>query len=481
MTLSAGTKLGRYEIRSKIGEGGMGEVYLAEDAQLHRKVALKVLPAEVAANQDRMRRFNQEAQAAAALNHPNIAHTYEIGEANGVHYIAMEYVIGETLHKRIFRGALDLNEVLDIAMQIAGALSAAHSAGITHRDIKPENIMWRHDGYVKALDFGLAKLMDEPQTAPVTDEGLTLVMIKTEPGRVVGTIDYMSPEQARGREVDARTDLFSVGVVLYEMVAGAKPFVGDTKSDVLAAVLTAEPEPLAKRCPGVPAELNRIVTKALRKNREERYQIAREILVDLKSLRQELEFEAKMGGAEVNVLPTSQATSTRIGQDFTGQQSAAPTTISGLFINVVRIHPRRATVTLAIIALVITAAGIGLYKLVKLAQRPESFQTMRLAKLTSSGDVSGVSVAVSPDGKYVVYATREAGEESLWVKHVATSSTVQILPVIEGAYTGVTFSRDGSYLYYIVAEGNQPNRLYQVPVLGGSPRKLIEDAHGPVT
>src|SRR5438105_235281 len=273
----------------------MGEVYLAQDTKLDRRVALKILPAEVAAHPDRMKRFVQEAKAASALNHPNIITIYEIDESDSGHFIATEFIDGETLRERELKAPLRLGESLDIAAQIAGALSAAHAAGIVHRDLKPENVMLRTDGIVKVLDFGLAKL-----TAPTLDsvdgEAPTRPNVNTDPGVVMGTAVYMSPEQARGLPVDARTDIFSLGVVIYEMVAGRLPFEGANRNEIMASVLSdKEPQPLARYSTEVPVELERIVSKALRKEREERYQTIQDMLLDLKSLKQELEFERKQG------------------------------------------------------------------------------------------------------------------------------------------------------------------------------------------
>src|SRR5437016_2394639 len=269
-------RLGRYEIRSKIGAGGMGEVYLARDTKLDRKVALKILPAEVAAHPDRMKRFVQEAKAASALNHPNIITIHEVGTSPTVrkgsstsdetHFIATEFIDGETLRERIRNAPLKLGEVLDVAAQIASALSAAHAANIVHRDIKPENIMLRTDGIVKVLDFGLAKLTERLSPDSVDTEAATKALVQTEPGVVLGTVAYMSPEQARGMAVDARTDIFSLGIVIYELVAGRTPFGGTTRSDLIAALLEREPPPLARFAPEVPAELERIVMKALAKD-----------------------------------------------------------------------------------------------------------------------------------------------------------------------------------------------------------------------
>jgi eukaryotic-like serine/threonine-protein kinase len=295
MTILAGTKLGRYEIREKIGEGGMGEVYLAQDTKLDRKVALKILPAEVAAHPDRMKRFVQEAKTASALNHPSIITIYEIEQIDAVNLIATEFIDGETLRQLIRSTPLKLGGVLDIAGQIASALSAAHAAGIVHRDIKPENIMLRRDGIVKVLDFGLAKLTERLPPDSVDTEAPTRAVVNTEPGMVMGTVIYMSPEQARGVDIDARTDIWSLGVVLYEMVAGCLPFAGSTSSEVLASILgDKKTQPLARYSREVPAELERIVSKALRKNRDERYHTIQDLLLDLKSLKQELEFEAKL-------------------------------------------------------------------------------------------------------------------------------------------------------------------------------------------
>ena len=291
--LEANTKLSHYRIVSKIGEGGMGEVYLAQDTKLDRKVALKILPADVAAHQDRMKRFVQEAKSASALNHPNIITIYEIEQIDSVNFIATEFIDGETLRQRLKNGPLKLGEVLDVAAQIASALSAAHAAGIVHRDIKPENIMLRRDGIVKVLDFGLAKLTERVSPDSVDTEAPT--SLKTDPGTVLGTAAYMSPEQARGLEVDARTDIFSFGVLIYEMIAGRLPFEGSNTNEILASILSdKEPSPLARYAREVPAELERIVSKALRKNRDERYQTIKDLLLDLKSLKHRLQFEAEL-------------------------------------------------------------------------------------------------------------------------------------------------------------------------------------------
>ncbi len=259
MALAAGTRLGRYEIRAQLGAGGMGEVYLVQDMQLERTIALKVLPDEFASDRQRMHRFVQEAKAAAALNHPNIAHIYEIGEADGTSFIAMEFIDGETLRQLLKQGQLSFTAILDITIQIASALAAAHEAGIVHRDIKPDNVMLRRDGLVKVLDFGLVKLT-EPQSTTDT-EAPTKVQVHTEAGTVMGTANYMSPEQARGQKVDPRTDIWSLGVMLYEMTTGRLPFSGETTTDIVASIVKTEPLPLTRFSPELPSKLEEIVAK----------------------------------------------------------------------------------------------------------------------------------------------------------------------------------------------------------------------------
>jgi serine/threonine-protein kinase len=293
LALSTGATLGHYEIRSKIGKGGMGEVYLAQDAKLDRRVALKILSPEFAEDQDRMNRFILEARSASALNHPNIITIYEISEANGTHFIATEYIEGETLQAKLREESLSLQSALEIALQIASALDAAHRAGIVHRDIKPDNVMVRRDGIVKVLDFGIAKLT-APVTSEIDQEGETLVQVKTRVGMILGTVAYMSPEQARGTETDARTDIWSFGCVLYEMLARQKPFQGETMTDVLANVINREPVSIRAHRRDTPAELERIVTKTVRKNREERYQSAKELVNDLKQLQTRMLVDAEL-------------------------------------------------------------------------------------------------------------------------------------------------------------------------------------------
>src|SRR6059058_4846024 len=291
--LLVGRTIGHYKISKRIGTGGMGDVYLATDMTAGRKAALKLLPMRFTADAERLKRFQQEAHAVVGLNHPNILTIYEIGEDHSTHYIASELIEGETLRQRLMRGRIEVGEAVDVAIQVASALAAAHETGIVHRDIKPENIMLRPDGYVKVLDFGIAKLaeLDVPVTIP-RDEALLLV--ETNLGSILGTVRYMSPEQAYGAPVDKSTDIWSLGVVLNEMVTGHVPFTGDTPREVMSAILEKEPPPLTSYIKQTPAELQQIISKTLRKNRKERYHSARELLQALKDLRHKLEVEAEL-------------------------------------------------------------------------------------------------------------------------------------------------------------------------------------------
>src|SRR5215510_4377131 len=339
MTLAAGTKLVRYEIRSKIGEGGMGEVYLAEDTLLHRRVAIKFLSSEVAQNRERLGRFEQEAFAASALNHPNILTVFEIGETDSVRFIATEYVDGDTLRHRMRHAQISVREALDIGSQVASALAAAHKAGVIHRDIKPENLMLRHDdSIVKVLDFGLAKASEKSSSHLTGDEleAATRAIVNTSPGVVMGTAGYMSPEQARGLPVDERTDIWSLGVVLYEMVAGRLPFEGQTPSDVISMILHKEPPALTRLSDEATERLDEIVAKALAKDREDRYQVAKDLLIDLRRLKQHLDFESEVERTLApelrSTVETARSSVSRAAASQTASAEVAPTVSSARFI-----------------------------------------------------------------------------------------------------------------------------------------------------
>ncbi|MEO7658915.1 MAG: protein kinase [Pyrinomonadaceae bacterium] len=492
MNISPGTRLGRYEIRASIGVGGMGEVYLAQDTQLDRMVALKILPAEVATDQQRMRRFVQEAKIASALSHPNVAHIYEIGAEGNINFIAMEFIDGATIRKHINESQLKLSDVLDICVQVASALAEAHAAGIIHRDIKPENIMLQPNGYVKVLDFGLAKLT-ENRPATTDMEASTKMLVATDPGSVMGTPFYMSPEQWRGLPVDIRTDIWSLGVVLYEMVAGRPPFEGSTAPEVAVAILGKTPPPLARYSAGVPETLEWIVTKALRKDRDERYQTAKDLMTDLRTLTQRVEFAAEVerssapeGDSAFLTGESSMKTVRQHSVSTTDADQAVPTSSAEYIINEIKNHKKGLAIAVAALAVVVIGiAAVGTYKLFKLGPAETTklsipLQGMKLTRLTSTGMAD--QAAISPDGKYIVHVATENGQQSLQLRQVNTPSDVQIVPPADIQYTGLTFSPDGDFIYYVAAERDNPvSNLYQVAVLGGTPRKSINDVESAVT
>jgi serine/threonine-protein kinase len=351
--ISAGEQIGRYKIRSAIGKGGMGEVFLAEDAELERLIALKILPQDLANDTERMRRFVQEAKSASALNHPNIITIHEIGKTDNTHFIATEYIEGETLHSRLRSERMNLKNVLDVAIQVASALDAAHRAGIVHRDIKPENVMIRPDGVVKILDFGIAKLT-EKKAESIDAEAATAIKAEgTSPGMIIGTASYMSPEQARGKDIDARSDIFSFGVVLYEMLAGKQPFEGENAMDVIGSILNKEPAPIQLLLPEVPQEIGRISSKTLKKDREERYQTAKDLLIDLKDVRQDLQIQNQL---ERTASPNREESKTQILGATTSD--AAHTTSSAEYV-VSEIKSHKSGFVIGLMVLFLASISLG--------------------------------------------------------------------------------------------------------------------------
>lgn len=498
MTIPAGTRFGRYEIRSQIGAGGMGVVYLAQDSQLERTVALKILPADVAKDEQRMYRFIQEAKAASALNHPNIITIYEIGHENSAHFISTEFIRGETLRHHINGVRIGLSEAIEVGTQVAAALSAAHTAGIVHRDIKPENIMLREDGYVKVLDFGLAKLTESSSAQMSADRDAPTqtpsdAVFITEPGMVMGTARYMSPEQSRGLSVDSRTDIWSLGVVLYELVTGHPPFLGATIVDTIAAILKTEPPPVTTFVQDAPVELQRIIRKTLRKDCDERYQTAKDLHVDLRSLRLDMELAAEIGRSGSGQAHLSAETLiTRSGSLSTPEPVVGSSSFAASGFKrsdstgknlAGKVGGRKTlfALTLAVISVVRAVIGFGLYRLFWTSKPAAHFQTIKITRLTSNGKASDVSI--SPDGQYIVYVVGDPILRGLWVKHLATSSDVEIVPLGEmKSMGGTTFSNDSNYIFYVVNDKENPNgALYQVPVLGGTPKKLLVDLNSPVT
>lgn len=475
--LKAGQRVDYYEITSFLSRGGMGEVYLAEDARLGRKVALKLLPSDVMKDSGRLRRFEQEARAASALNHPNIITIYEIREADSVLMIVSEFVEGETLRRRLAAGALPLSEALQIAIQVAAALTAAHKAGIVHRDIKPENIMIRPDGYVKVLDFGLAKLIEHASPMSFADAPTRKVM--TGSGVVIGTVGYMSPEQARGQDVDARSDIFNVGTLIYEMVAGQKPFGGGTPSDVFAAILKTEPASLSRLVPTAPAELTRIVTKALRKDREERYQVVKDLLLDLKTLNEDIDFKAKMDRsvAPTNNLEVANADKTVLDPTQaafpeTHEITAAVSTITHSLSAEIKRHKTGVIVTLTIIAISLAVAIVAFYKVLNRI-RPSVAggpQILKNTQITFSAGLDGFP-SLSPDGQSIVYSSDQDGNFEIYVKQFAGGGGELQLTNDGKQNLQPSWSPDGQRIaYYSRNRGG----IWIMSALGGTPKQLTE-------
>ncbi len=463
--LAAGQQIGHYEIIRLLGEGGMGEVYVAQDRKLHRRIALKLLPACFTTDAERLRRFEQEAHAASALNHPNILTVYEIGEADSSRFIATEYVDGETLRQRVSRSDLALSESLDIAIQIASALVAAHRAGVVHRDIKPENLMVREDGIVKVLDFGIAKLIEQPVAEPAAS---TRVRVKTDTGVVLGTSSYMSPEQARGLAVDARTDIWSLGVVLYEMAAGRAPFEGATTGDVIVSILEHEPSPLAQFWTEAPAELQRIIAKALQKDREERYQTARDLLIDLKRLKEELDFEAKLDHSQQPNL------------NGEGRLSAAEWSAHS--------QPRwwaSRLVWLSAALILVAAVVVGFY-----SSRVSFEGLMRFASGSSPPPMKVVPIttlpggkgfpAFSPDGNQIAFSWGGISNDNgdIYVKLIDAGEPLR-LTTNPGFDFSPTWSPDGRYIAFSRFSESEKG-IFIIPALGGTERKLFSPDCGGV-
>ena len=486
--IQAGSRLGRYEIRSHLGAGGMGDVYLARDTELDRSVALKVLPPAVASDQQRMRRFVQEAKAASSLNHQNIITIYEIGEAESTRFIATEFVDGVTLRQQLRRDRVTIAETLNIAIQIATGLAAAHEAGIIHRDIKPENIMLRNrDSFVKLLDFGLVKLT-EVSSSTTDTEAPTRALVNTDAGTVMGTVLYMSPEQARGKAVDQRTDIWSLGVILYEMTTGVVPFPGETSADVIAAIVKSDPPPVTRLAPDVPAKLEEIITKALEKDRDERYQTIKDLLVDLRRLKKRLDFESEADRSMSPDQSQSLHSTPSVAQGASSTatlDSARPTSSAEYIVSEIKRH--KTGVMLVVIAVpLLIAASFFLWSKFAASEKPAAPSAMKITKLTSGGRVNGFpidgSTTISPDGKYVVFTLNEAGKISMWVRQISTGSDVQILPASDLRNNGTTISNDGEFVYYVgMTRGNPSGTLYQIPLLGGTPRKVIDRVRSPVS
>ncbi|HEY6216577.1 MAG TPA: protein kinase [Pyrinomonadaceae bacterium] len=480
----AGQTFGRYEILCPLGAGGMGQIYLARDTQLGRNIALKLIAQEFAADSRRVLRFEQEARAASALNHPNVCVIHEIGiTETGRHFIAMEHIQGATLRDYLARGPLKLPEALQIATQVGAALGSVHAVGIVHRDIKPENIMLRPDGYVKVVDFGLAKLTEILPDQQSSDKAQTLV--QTEPRIQMGTVKYMSPEQLRDRTIDERTDIWSLGIVLYEMLTGSTPFHAESRNESIALILSAEPAQLTFP-EHVPVQYQAIVRKALAKDANKRYQTISKLTSDLTRLKRELERKGEMSFGVMQPSPVVYVPEDRSGSTiFTRIKWQALSTADTLFTEI-KIHKRAAIFagTTGILGLLLFLPSVSRWIMNlrnhdQLVPETRAIYVPQAKALTNSG--TSVCSAISGDGKWVAHAEEQNGKQRLLVMNTASHDSSIAVPPDDVQYFGITFSRDNNYLFFTRQEKTGPSILYRLALLGSNPIKLKTGVDGPIS